>query len=83
MGGITYNPSLALCQFSYVRRNGPHDALIKGTMFDYESDPQGYRWRFIHAWSIVNKIDSKSLAQKNSFPLEPYLKWVGLVLKTL
>ena len=43
MGGITYNPSLALGQFGYARRDGPHDALIQGIMFDYENDFQGYR----------------------------------------
>ena len=36
--GITYNPSLALRQFGYARRDGPHDALIQGLVFDYESD---------------------------------------------
>ena len=29
-GGITYNPCLALRQFGYARRNGPHDMLIQG-----------------------------------------------------
>ena len=37
-GGITYKPSLALCQFGYARRNGPHDMLIQGIVFDYEND---------------------------------------------
>ena len=46
-GGITYNPSLALRQFRYARRGGPHDTLIQGIMFNYEDDVQGYRQRFI------------------------------------
>ena len=25
---------------------------------------------------MVNKIDSKTLGQKNSIPLEPYIRWV-------
>ena len=41
-GGITYNPSLALGKFGYSRRDGPHDTLIQGVVFDYENDPQGY-----------------------------------------
>ena len=45
-------------------------------MFDYENDPQGYRQRFIRAWGMVKKVDSKTLGQNNYIPLEPYLKWV-------
>ena len=37
-GGITYNPSLDLRQFGYARRDGPHDALIHGIIFNYEND---------------------------------------------
>ena len=48
-GGITYNPCLALRKFGYSRRDGPHDALVQGITFDYESDVQGYRQRFIRA----------------------------------
>ena len=43
MGRITNNPSLALRQFGYALRDGPHDTLIQGIVFDYENDPQGYR----------------------------------------
>lgn len=50
--------------------------IIQGIVFDYEDDPQGYHQRFIHAWNKVYKIDSKTLGQKNSIPLGPYLKWV-------
>ena len=42
-GGITYNPLLALCQFGYARRDGLHDTLIQGIVFDYKNDPKGYR----------------------------------------
>ena len=42
-GGITYNPSLDLCQFGYAQRNGPRDMFFQGIIFDYENDPQGYR----------------------------------------
>ena len=48
-GGITYNPSLALQQFGYARRDSPHDAFIQGIVFDYENDVQGYHQRFVHA----------------------------------
>ena len=44
-------------------------------MFDYENDPQSYCQRFIRAWGMVNKIDSRILGHKNSIPLEPYLRW--------
>ena len=74
--GITYNPSLVLCQFYYARRDGPYDMLIQGVLFDYENDPQGYHQKFIHSWGMVNDIDSKTLGQKNSIPLDPYLRWV-------
>ena len=76
MGGITYNPCLALRQFGYARRGGSHDTLIQGISFNYENDVQGYRKRFIQAWGMVHKIDSKTLGHKNSIPLEPYLRWV-------
>ena len=75
-GGITYNPSLALRQFGYARRDGPHDMLIQGIIFDYENDPQSYRQRFTRAWGMINKIGSRTLGHKNSIPLEPYLRWV-------
>src|SRR3954465_14020791 len=42
-GGIIYNPSLALRQFGYARRNGPHDMIIHGIVSDYEDDSQRYR----------------------------------------
>ena len=42
-GGITYNPCLALRQFGDAGRDGPHEMLIQGVVFDYESDNQGYR----------------------------------------
>ena len=75
-GGITYNPCLALWQFGYAQRDGPHEMLIQGLVFDYENDNQGYRQRFIRAWRMVRKVDSKTLGHKNSIPLDPYLKWV-------
>ena len=40
-GGITYNPCLALRQFGYARRNGPHELLIQGIVFNYGDDVQG------------------------------------------
>ena len=63
-GGITYNPSLALRQFSYAQRDGPHDMLIHGIMLNYEDDVQGYHQRFICAWGIVKKTDSRTLGHK-------------------
>ena len=48
-GCITYNPCLALRQFGYALRDGPHEMLIQGLVFDYENDDQGYRQRFIRA----------------------------------
>ena len=75
-GGITYNPCLALRQFGYARRDGPHDMLIPDLVFDFDNDAQGLRQRFIRAWGKLNKVDSKTLGHKNSIPLEPYLKWV-------
>ena len=65
-----------LRKFGYARRDSPHDALIQGIIFDYENDVQGYRQRFVRAWGMVNKVDSKTLGHNNSIPLEPYLKWV-------
>ena len=75
-GGITYNPSLALRQFGYARRDGPHEMLIQGIVFNYEDDVQGYLQRFIRARGMVNRSDSKTLGPKNSIPMEPYLQWV-------
>ena len=75
-GVITYNPCLALRQFGYARRDSPHDALIQGIVFDYENDAQDYRKRFMRAWGMVHRVDSKTLGHKNSIPLELYLKLV-------
>ena len=62
-GGITYNPCLALQSFGYTRRDGPHEMLIQGVVFDYENDDQGYRQRFILARRMLNKVDSKMLGK--------------------
>ena len=75
-GGITYNPCLALRQFGYARRDGLHDMLIQGLVFDFDNDNQRLRQRFIRSWRMPNKVDSKTLGHNNSIPLEPYLKWV-------
>ena len=61
---------------SYTRRDGPHDTLIQGIVFDYENDVQGYHQRFVHAWGMVSKFDSKTLGKNNSIPLELYIRWV-------
>ena len=53
-GEITYNPCLALRQFGYARRDGPHEMLIQGFVFDYDNDDQGLRHRFIRAWRMLN-----------------------------
>ena len=50
--------------------------LIQGLLFDYKNNDQGHRQRFIQAWRMLDKVDSKTLGHKNSIPLEPYLKWV-------
>ena len=75
-GGITYSPCLAWRQFGYARRDGPHDMLIPDIVFDFDNDTQGLRQRFIRAWRMPSRIDSKTLGHRNSIPLEPYLKWV-------
>ena len=67
-GGVTYNPCLAFQQFGYARRDGPHEMIIQGVVFDYESDDQSYRQKFIRAWRMVNKVDSKTLGHKISIP---------------
>ena len=66
MGGITYNPSLALRQFGYAQRDGPHKMLIQGIMFNYEDHVQGYLQRFIRAWGMVNRSHVKTLGLKTS-----------------
>ena len=75
-GGITYNPCLALRQFGYARRDGPHELLIEGIIFNYEDDVQEYRRRFIRAWGMVNRSGAKALGLIVSIPMEPYLQWV-------
>ena len=50
--------------------------LIQGIVFNYEDDVQGYRQRFIRAWSMVNRSGAKALGPKASIPMEPYLQWV-------
>ena len=75
-GGITYNPCLALRQFGYAQRDGPHNMLIQGLVFNYDNDDQGLFQRFIRAWRMLKKVYSKTLGHKNSLPLKPYLKWV-------
>ena len=51
-GGITYNPCLALRQFGHARRDGPHELLIEGIVFNYEDDVKGHRRRLyeLRAW---------------------------------
>ena len=50
--------------------------LLQDIVFNYDKDLHGYRRRFVHAWGMVKKIDTKTLGHKNSIPWEPYLKWV-------
>ena len=50
--------------------------LVQGLVFDYDNDDQGLRQRFIRAWRMLKKVDSKTLGHNNSIPLRPYLKWV-------
>ena len=57
--------------------------VIQGLVFDYDNDDQGLHQRFIRAWRMLNKVDSKTLGHKNSFPLEPYLKWVRTCAQSL
>ena len=80
-GGITYNPCLALQQFGYARRDGPHDMLIQGVVFDYKSDDQSYRQWFIRAWRMVSKMDSKTLGTRITFPSSLTLGGYELVLR--
>ena len=82
-GGITYNPCLALRQFGYARRDGPHEMLIQGLVFDYESDDQGYCHRFMQAWKMVNKVDSETLSKRIPSLLSPTSNGYGPVLKVL
>ena len=37
-GGITYKPCLALRQFASARRDGPHEMLIQGLIFNYDNN---------------------------------------------
>ncbi|KAI5404353.1 hypothetical protein KIW84_051495 [Lathyrus oleraceus] len=55
-GGITYNPALALRQFGYARRDGPHEILLQSTVFDYNNDSQDLRQKFVQAWGMVKRI---------------------------
>src|SRR3954465_535808 len=48
----------------------PHDMIIRGIAFDYEDDSHRHRRRFKHAWGSVNRIESKTLGQWNSIPME-------------
>ncbi|KAI5417129.1 hypothetical protein KIW84_041936 [Lathyrus oleraceus] len=59
--------------FGCARRDGPHEIIIQGTVFDYDNDSQGLRQRFVRAWGMVKR---STLGQKNSIPMEPYLRWV-------
>ena len=45
-------------------------------MFNYEDDVHGYRQRFVRAWGMVNKVNSKTWGHRNPIPMDPYLKWV-------
>ena len=42
--------------------------IVQGIAFDYENNVQGYRQKFIRAWGMVNKVDSKTLGHKNFIP---------------
>ena len=75
-GGITYNPCLALRQFGRARRDGPHELLLTGIVFDYKGDVEGHRHGFIRSWGMVNRSDPHELGLKTSLPMQPYLQWV-------
>ena len=73
IGGITYNPCLALQQFIRARRDGPHELLLEDIVFDYKEDVKEHRRRFIRAWGMVNRSDPQDLGPRTSLPMQPYL----------
>ena len=81
--GITYNPCLALRQFGYARRDVPHEMIIQGVVFNYKSDNQGYHQRFIRAWRMVSKVDSKTWDTRIPFPFSLTLGGYELLLRNL
>ena len=42
--------------------------LIQGLVFDYDNDGQGLQQRFIRAWRMLNKVDSKTLGTQEFHP---------------
>ena len=76
IGGITYNPCLALRQLGRARRDGPHELLLTDIVFDYKGDVDGHRRRFIRAWGRVNRSDPHELGLETSLTMQPYLQWV-------
>ena len=60
-----------------MQRQGPHELLIEGIVFNYEDDVKEYRRRFIRARGMVNRSGAKDLGPKTSIPIEPYLLWYG------
>ena len=42
-GGITYNPTLARCQFGYPMREKPRNIAPKGIFYHYHTDNKGMR----------------------------------------
>ncbi|KAI5429184.1 hypothetical protein KIW84_033972 [Lathyrus oleraceus] len=70
-GGITYNPALALRQFGCARRDGPHEIIIQGTVFDYDNDSQGLRQRFVRAWGMVKRRVEGGTPQIIPYPNMP------------
>src|ERR1043165_10308549 len=65
------------------QRDGPHDMLLQDIVFAYNHDLQNYRQRFVHAWGMVKKTDTKTLGHQNPTPWEPYLKWMRARLQNL
>ena len=82
-GGIIYNSSLALCQFGYARRDGPHELLMPSIIFDFQGDSDEQRRRFIRAWDRVHRSDPYELGPTTSLPMEPYLRWVRIPAQKL
>ena len=68
-GGITYNPCLALRQFGYARRDGPHDMLVPDLVFDFDNcDRWEWELTVLECWFAFAFVFAKCCGKQESPP---------------
>jgi len=75
-GGISYNPTLARCQFGYPMKTKPDYLSSTNDFYLDQEDSSGKREKFVRAWHTILKKDRNQLGKKSNATHESYTQGV-------